>query len=223
MSTLVTILHVLVCLFLMLTVLLQQGKGGGMGGAFGGSNAGSVFGGAGASTFLRRLTATAATVFMLTSMVLAYIASNDAGDSLEKISEREADKRRRSKEAERRAFETGDAGAAATTPDGDAGVTPLVDPGTSTGSGSGAVLPGTGATGAEVPAEVPPATPPAAGSATTTPTTPPATPPTAPVALPPGAAPVKPPAGVDPVKPPGEPAAGSADKPATPAAAPATP
>ena len=50
MSTLVTILHVVVCLFLMLTVLLQQGKGGGMGGAFGGSNAGSVFGGAGAST-----------------------------------------------------------------------------------------------------------------------------------------------------------------------------
>ena len=47
MSTLVTILHVVVCLFLMLTVLLQQGKGGGMGGAFGGSNAGSVFGGAG--------------------------------------------------------------------------------------------------------------------------------------------------------------------------------
>ena len=218
MSTLVTILHVLVCLFLMLTVLLQQGKGGGMGGAFGGSNAGSVFGGAGASTFLRRLTATAATVFMLTSMVLAYIASNDAGDSLEKISEREADKRRRSKEAERRAFETGDAGAASTPPDGDAGVAPLVDPGTSTGSG--AVLPGTGATGAEVPAEVPAVTPPAAGSATTTP---PATPPTAPVALPPGAAPVKPPAGVDPVKPPGEPAAGSADKPATPAAAPATP
>ena len=37
MSTLITILHVIVCLFLMLTVLLQSGKGGGMGGAFGGS------------------------------------------------------------------------------------------------------------------------------------------------------------------------------------------
>ena len=106
MSTLVTILHVVVCLFLMLTVLLQQGKGGGMGGAFGGSNAGSVFGGAGASSFLRRLTAVAATVFMLTSMVLAFIASRDAGDSLEKYSNSEAAKRKRAKEAERRAFET---------------------------------------------------------------------------------------------------------------------
>ena len=60
MSTLLTILHVIVCLFLMLTVLLQQGKGGGMGGAFGGSNAGTVFGGSGASSFLVRLTASPA-------------------------------------------------------------------------------------------------------------------------------------------------------------------
>ena len=36
MSTIVTIVHVLVCIFLMLTVLLQAGKGGGMGAAFGG-------------------------------------------------------------------------------------------------------------------------------------------------------------------------------------------
>ena len=106
MSTLVTILHVVVCLFLMLTVLLQQGKGGGMGGAFGGSNAGSVFGGAGASTFLRRLTAAAATVFMLTSMILAFVASRDAGDSLERYSNSEAAKRKRAKEAERKAFDT---------------------------------------------------------------------------------------------------------------------
>jgi len=78
MSTLITILHVCVCLFLMLTVLLQQGKSG-MGGAFGGSSAGTVFGGAGASSFLRKLTAIAATIFMITSMILAYVASRDAG------------------------------------------------------------------------------------------------------------------------------------------------
>ena len=228
MSTLVTILHVLVCLFLMLTVLLQQGKGGGMGGAFGGSNAGSVFGGAGASTFLRRLTATAATIFMMTSMVLAYIASDDAGDSLEKISASEADKRRRAKEAERRAFEGGDAGTTPNAPDGDAGVTS--DPSTSTGVIDPATGTGTGTTGAEVPAEIPgagsaetnPTTPPTAGSATTTPPAAgSATPPTAPVALPPGSAPVKPPAATGTatgtVKPPVEPGAGSADKPATPA------
>ena len=73
MSTLITVLHVIVCLFLMLTVLLQSGKGGGMGAAFGGGNAATVFGSSGASSFLKRLTAIAGTIFMITSMVLAFI------------------------------------------------------------------------------------------------------------------------------------------------------
>jgi preprotein translocase subunit SecG len=89
MSTLITILHIIVCLFLMLTVLLQSGKGGGMGGAFGGGNAATVFGGSGASTFLRRLTAGAGTVFMLTSMVLAFLASRNQSDSLERFGEQQ--------------------------------------------------------------------------------------------------------------------------------------
>ena len=67
MSTLITILHVIVCLFLMLTVLLQSGKGGGMGAAFGGGNAATVFGASGASSFLKRLTAIAGTIFISTS------------------------------------------------------------------------------------------------------------------------------------------------------------
>jgi preprotein translocase subunit SecG len=90
MSTLLTILHVIVCLFLMLTVLLQEGNGGGMGGAFGGGNAATVFGGSGASTFLRNLTAVGAAIFMATSMVLAYIASHNAADSLAKFGESQA-------------------------------------------------------------------------------------------------------------------------------------
>ncbi|HET9622117.1 MAG TPA: preprotein translocase subunit SecG [Kofleriaceae bacterium] len=89
MSTLITILHIIVCLFLMLTVLLQSGKGGGMGGAFGGGNAATVFGGSGASTFLRRLTAIAGSVFMVTSMVLAFVASRNQADSLEKFGEQQ--------------------------------------------------------------------------------------------------------------------------------------
>ena len=76
METLVTILHVLVCIFLMLTVLLQAGKGGGMGAAFGGgSTMGTVFGGSGAGNFLRRLTVAAAVIFMVTSMTLAWMAT----------------------------------------------------------------------------------------------------------------------------------------------------
>jgi preprotein translocase subunit SecG len=77
LQTLLNILHVLVCFFLILVVLLQQGRGGGMGGAFGGATA-QVFGGRGAGNFMTRLTAICATVFMLTSISLAYLAS--AGD-----------------------------------------------------------------------------------------------------------------------------------------------
>src|SRR5882672_8744748 len=90
MSTLLTILHVIVCLFLMLTVLLQSGKGGGMGAAFGGGSAATVFGGSGASSFLRKLTAGAATVFMLTSVTLAYLSSHNSADSLEKFGANQA-------------------------------------------------------------------------------------------------------------------------------------
>jgi len=92
MTTLLTILHVTVCLFLMLTVLLQSGKSGGMGAAFGGGNAATVFGGSGASSFLRRLTAGAATIFMLASMTLAFIASHNSGDALEKFGASEQEK-----------------------------------------------------------------------------------------------------------------------------------
>jgi preprotein translocase subunit SecG len=87
MSTILTILHVLVCLFLMLTVLLQAGKGGGMGAAFGGgSSSGSVFGGSGAGNFLKKLTVGAAIVFVFTSMSLAYLASTTGSDSLKSYS-----------------------------------------------------------------------------------------------------------------------------------------
>jgi preprotein translocase subunit SecG len=82
MSTFITVIHVIVCVFLMLTVLLQSGKGGGMGAAFGGGNTGTVFGGSGASQFLRRLTVGAAVIFMITSMLLAYLASQSSEDAL---------------------------------------------------------------------------------------------------------------------------------------------
>src|SRR5262249_53321030 len=101
MSTLITVLHVIVCLFLMLTVLLQSGKGGGMGAAFGGGNAATVFGGSGASNFLRRLTAIAGTFSRSTSMVLAFIASHNSADALERYGEKQqqvADEKDRARE-----------------------------------------------------------------------------------------------------------------------------
>src|SRR4029077_19376946 len=74
MVTFLTILYVFVCLFLILVVLLQAGRGGGMGAAFGGSSQ-TVFGGAGAGNFLTRLTVVMAAMFMLLSATLAYLSS----------------------------------------------------------------------------------------------------------------------------------------------------
>lgn len=75
LSTFVNIVHIFVCLVLMGVVLLQQGKGGGMGSAFGGASA-QVFGGSGAGNILTRATAICAGVFMLTSVTLAYMSSS---------------------------------------------------------------------------------------------------------------------------------------------------
>src|SRR6476646_6569155 len=107
MSSLLTIVHVLVCLFLVLTVLMQQGKGGGMGGAFGGGNTATVFGGSGASSFLRRLTAGAGTVFILTSMLLAFLASHNSADALEKFGEQQEKLAAEKEAAKKKAMEAG--------------------------------------------------------------------------------------------------------------------
>ncbi len=72
---LLDIVHVFVCVLLMLVVLLQQGKGGGMGAAFGGGAAQQVFGGRGAGNLLTRATSICAAVFMITSVTLAFHAS----------------------------------------------------------------------------------------------------------------------------------------------------
>jgi preprotein translocase subunit SecG len=74
-TTLLDIVHICVCAFLMLVVLLQQGKGGGMGAAFGGGATQQVFGGRGAGNILTRATAVCAGIFMLTSVSLAYVSS----------------------------------------------------------------------------------------------------------------------------------------------------
>jgi preprotein translocase subunit SecG len=75
MYTLVMILHVLACLILIMVVLLQAGKGANMGAAFGGSSQ-TVFGSSGAGTFLGKMTAAVAIIFMLTSLTLTYTASH---------------------------------------------------------------------------------------------------------------------------------------------------
>ncbi len=75
LQTFINIVHVFVCMVLVGVVLLQQGKGGGMGAAFGGATT-QVFGGRGAGNILTRATAICAAVFMLTSVSLAYLSSS---------------------------------------------------------------------------------------------------------------------------------------------------
>lgn len=77
-----TILFVLNCLFLVLVVLLQAGRGGGLsiaGGGGGGST--QVFGASGGATFLQKLTVASAAAFMILSMILARLSSSHSGVS----------------------------------------------------------------------------------------------------------------------------------------------
>jgi preprotein translocase subunit SecG len=74
MSILLIVIHVIVCIALIMIVLLQTGKGADMGAAFGGGSSQTLFGSTGASTFLSKATTVAAIVFMLTSLILAYVA-----------------------------------------------------------------------------------------------------------------------------------------------------
>lgn len=82
MSGFVIVIHVLVSLALILIVLLQTGKGADIGAAFGGGSSQTLFGSGGASSFLSRLTTVAAIIFMLTSLVLAYISGQRSTSSV---------------------------------------------------------------------------------------------------------------------------------------------
>jgi preprotein translocase subunit SecG len=82
MTIVLTILHVLVSLFLIAVVLLQSGKGAEMGASFGSSGSQSVFGAGGGTSFLSKLTTSAAVIFMLTSLSLAYISGKPSSSSM---------------------------------------------------------------------------------------------------------------------------------------------
>ena len=86
MITFLTVTYVVVCLFLIFVVLLQAGKGGGMGAAFGGGASQSVFGGAGAGNILTRMTVVSAMLFMTLSATLAYLSSTSE-KSLDEVAE----------------------------------------------------------------------------------------------------------------------------------------
>src|SRR5438309_8894595 len=82
MITLMAVFHVIVCIFLILVVLLQQGKGADWAGAFGGGGSQTTFGARGAGTILSRATTAAAIIFMITSLALTILISRPGGSSV---------------------------------------------------------------------------------------------------------------------------------------------
>ena len=81
MTILLTVIHVLVCFFLVVVVLLQSGKAADLAGAFGGMGSQTAFGPRGSATVLSKATTIAAAVFMVTSLTLAILATRSAGAS----------------------------------------------------------------------------------------------------------------------------------------------
>jgi len=79
MIILLTIIHVVVCLFLIGVILLQQGKSADLAGAFGGQGSQTAFGPRGAANLLTKLTTWCAVVFMLTSISLFVLIARNSG------------------------------------------------------------------------------------------------------------------------------------------------
>ncbi len=81
MVILLVVVHVIVCLFLIGVVLLQQGKSADLAGAFGGQGSQTAFGPRGAANVLTRLTTWSAIIFMITSIGLTVAMSRSANNN----------------------------------------------------------------------------------------------------------------------------------------------
>jgi len=90
MTLVLVLVHVTVCIALILIVLLQTGKGADMGAAFGGSSQ-ALFGSSGATSFMHKVTAAAAIIFMLTCMGLTlHFGKGETSSVMEGVSQTEA-------------------------------------------------------------------------------------------------------------------------------------
>ncbi len=75
----VLFLHILVCIFLVVVVLLQSGKAADLAGAFGGMGSQTAFGPRGSATLLSKATTVSFVIFIITSMSLSILATRSAG------------------------------------------------------------------------------------------------------------------------------------------------
>ncbi len=81
MSSLVLTIHFIVCIFMIIVILLQAGKGADIGATFGGASQ-TVFGPRGAATFLSKMTTIAAVIFLVTSIYLANLSKQKANTTV---------------------------------------------------------------------------------------------------------------------------------------------
>jgi preprotein translocase subunit SecG len=79
MYYLVLAVHIIVCLFLIVVILLQSGKAADLAGAFGGMGSQTAFGPRGSATLLSKATTASAAIFMITSLTLSILATKNAG------------------------------------------------------------------------------------------------------------------------------------------------
>jgi preprotein translocase subunit SecG len=87
-----TVIHIVVSFFLVIVVLLQSGKAADLAGAFGGMGSQTAFGPRGSATVLSKATTIAASLFMLTSLSLAILATRGAGTSTRTVLEKQPPK-----------------------------------------------------------------------------------------------------------------------------------
>ena len=81
LTVLITIVHIIVCFFLIIVVLLQSGKSGDIAAAFGGMGSQTAFGPRGSATVLSKATTWSTVIFMLTSITLSIMATRGGAGS----------------------------------------------------------------------------------------------------------------------------------------------
>jgi preprotein translocase subunit SecG len=75
LNSLLIVLQVICAVSITVLILLQHGKGADMGAAFGSGASGSLFGASGSANFLSRTTAVLASIFFITTIAMAYVAT----------------------------------------------------------------------------------------------------------------------------------------------------
>ncbi|HKW50478.1 MAG TPA: preprotein translocase subunit SecG [Candidatus Eisenbacteria bacterium] len=93
MIAVISAIHVFACVALVVSILLQSGKGGGLAGAFGAGSSQTLFGGRGAATFLTRASTVMAVVFFLTSLTLGLTSARQTSPVARSLTQEDARRR----------------------------------------------------------------------------------------------------------------------------------